>query len=453
MTIEIGPQPGPQTAFLSCPADVAFYGGGAGSGKTFGELLDVLRFAPSIRGFTAAIFRRTSPEITNPGGLWDESMGMYPHTGGIPNRGNTRWTWPGAGWVKLSHMQHEQDVYSWQGSQLAGIYFDELTHFTLTQFFYMLSRNRSGCGVRPYVRATMNPDPDSWVRSFIDWWIDDDGFPIPERSGVIRYFSRHNGEIHWADTAEELEILGLRPKSFTYIPALLHDNKIQMERDPGYLANLMALPSHERERLLKGNWNARAKAGSYFQRQWFPMVDKEALPPMEREAWYWDRASTEPNESNPDPDWTAGVRLGIDASGRFYVLDVVRFRKSPEHVQRIIRNCAEQTPDADVCLAQDPGQAGVADVNNLTRLLSGFAVRAIPETKAKEVRARPVSAQCELGNVSVVRARWNDSFFGELEGFPQPKKTGTNPHDDQVDALSGAFNYLARGAPGVRSIE
>jgi hypothetical protein len=84
-------------------------------------------------------------------------------------------------------------VYDWQGAQIPLICFDELTHFRAHQFFYMVSRNRSTCGVRPYIRATCNPDADSWVANFLAWWIDPEtGFPIPERAGfcVIMSVSR-----------------------------------------------------------------------------------------------------------------------------------------------------------------------------------------------------------------------------------------------------------------------
>ena len=78
--------------------------------------------------------------------------------------------------------------------------FDELCHFTEGQFFYMLRRNRSGCGIKPYVRASCNPDASSWVADFIGWWIDQDsGFPIPERSGKLRYFLREDDAIKWAE--------------------------------------------------------------------------------------------------------------------------------------------------------------------------------------------------------------------------------------------------------------
>ena len=69
----------------------------------------------------------------------------------------------------------------------------------------MLSRNRSMCGVRPYIRATCNPDADSWVADLVSWYIDSDtGYPIPKRSGAIRYFVRHDNKLFWADTRQEL---------------------------------------------------------------------------------------------------------------------------------------------------------------------------------------------------------------------------------------------------------
>src|SRR6516225_5233687 len=68
----------------------------------------------------------------------------------------------------------------------------------------MVSRNRSTCGVRPYIRATCNPDADSWVAEFISWWIDPvSGRPIPERAGVLRYFVRIAEKIVWADRPED----------------------------------------------------------------------------------------------------------------------------------------------------------------------------------------------------------------------------------------------------------
>jgi hypothetical protein len=152
-------------------------------------------------------------------------------------------------------------VLDWQGSQICFLGFDELTHFTEKQFFYMLSRNRSVCGVKPYVRAT-NPDADSWVAEFIAWWIDQVeffptgkrnpryGLPIPERSGRLRWFIRLGSEFKWADSPDELEdefqaIRNQLPeeiretakredfiKSVTFIASNVYDNKKLLESNP-----------------------------------------------------------------------------------------------------------------------------------------------------------------------------------------------------------------------------
>jgi hypothetical protein len=99
------------------------------------------------------------PQITNPGALWDESLNFYPRLGGTPHLRLRKWRWPRGGKIKFSHLQFETTVYDWQGAQITLICFDELTHFSAHQFFYMMSRNRSTCGVRPYIArpATRTP--------------------------------------------------------------------------------------------------------------------------------------------------------------------------------------------------------------------------------------------------------------------------------------------------------
>ena len=188
---QIRPQPGPQETFLSSPADIVIYGGSAGGGKTFGLLLENARHCENAK-FGSVIFRRESTQITAQGGLWDAAINLYSPMG-IKTREKPRpeVTFRSGARVSFSHLQYEKDVFDWQGTEIPLICFDELTHFSYNQFFYMLSRNRSTCGVRPYMRCSTNPDADSWVAEFISWWWDQKtGYAIPERSGVIRYFIR-----------------------------------------------------------------------------------------------------------------------------------------------------------------------------------------------------------------------------------------------------------------------
>lgn len=267
-SVIIRPHPGPQEQFLSCSADIAIYGGSAGAGKSWALLLDPLRHVDN-KEFGAVCFRRTSPQITNEGGLWDESKKLYFHLDAKPFESTPPyWRFPSKSTISFAHLQLEKTVYDWQGAQVAWIGFDELTHFTEKQFFYMLSRNRSTCGIQPYMRATCNADADSWVADFIAWWIDQEtGYAIPERSGVVRYFVRANDVINWADTREELQerFPGIPAKSMTFIAAKLEDNPTLLRIDPGYLANLMAQSRTERERLLDGNWKIKTSSGQVFR--------------------------------------------------------------------------------------------------------------------------------------------------------------------------------------------
>lgn len=430
--IEIKPQPGPQLDFLQSRADIVIFGGAAGGGKTFALLLECLRWINNSK-YSAIIFRRTSTQVRNPGGLWDTSMTIYPLAGGYPKESSLEWVFSSGAKIKFAHMEHDKDRFNFQGSQIPLICFDELSHFSWNQFVYMFSRNRSASGIPGYIRATTNPDTDSWVRKVIDWWIDSDGYPIMERSGKLRWFIIDNDKIQWANTPDELkqQFPFALPKSLTFIHSSVHDNQILLAQDPGYLGNLKALPRFEREQLLMGNWNVRPTAGMFFQRSYFEVV--EAVPANTTKVRYWDRAATKKTETN-DPDYTVGLKLEKDPKGIFYVTDICRLQDSPLKVQNSIKNMAIQ--DSVYCrigIEQDPGQAGVSEVDLLVRMLSGFIVKPYKVQKDKVTRASPVSAQAEAGNVKVLKAKWNEDFFRELENFPD------SLHDDQVDALSGAF--------------
>ncbi len=440
--VSLSPQPGPQTEFLSTNADIAIYGGAAGGGKTFGIILEPLRHHDN-REFGGVIFRKNTTQVRNKGGLWDESMKVYSLFGAQPKDARLEWVFPSRMTMKFAHLEHEQTVLDYQGSQIPFIGFDELTHFSEQQFFYMMSRNRSTSGVPGYIRATCNPDPDSWVRKFIDWWIGKDGYAIKERSGVIRWFIRIEDKLIWADSAEEIfAIYGRRPeiqpKSVTFISSTVYDNKILLEKDPAYLANLLALPRVDRLRLLGGNWNVKATAGTMFNRDWIDIVD--AIPAGGTgTVRYWDKAATKVSETNPDPDWTRGLKMIRYPNGKFLVADLRSIRGTPGEVDNLIKTTASHDGrTVTVWGEQDPGSAGVADAANFRKLLQGYDVRIAKPTQNKVVRAGPVSSQCEGRNIMVLRAPWNEDFFTELENFPDGK------HDDIVDVLSGAFNELSQ---------
>ena len=436
-------QPGPQQKFLECTADIALFGGAAGGGKTWALLLENLRHVANPK-FGSVIFRRNANQVMTEGGLWDNARDLYPLRGATPKlTPRPVMVFPSGSKVSFAHLQYEDDVLAWQGSQVALICWDELCHFTRRQFFYMLSRNRSTCGVRPYMRATCNPDADSWVAKFIDWWIDDDGYPIPERSGTIRYFVVVDDDVMWGDSRDELaDVYSVRPedaKSFTFIASKLTDNKILMQKDPAYESNLKALGSVERGRLLDGNWKVRAAAGLYFPRdkvQPVPVVPGNVVAACRG----WDLAATTPTPANPSPDRTWGVLMGRLSDGRYIVLDAVYGAWNADTVRGQVlskANADREAWNSRVRLPQDPGQAGKEQALSYVRMLAGHAVTTERVSGSKVTRAEPLSSQWQAGNVLILQGDWNDAYLTEMEGFPDAI------HEDAVDASGDAFAEVA----------
>lgn len=444
------PQEGPQEAFLASPADIVIYGGAAGGGKTYGLLLSPLRYK-NVKGFGCTIFRKNFNQIFSQGGLWDEAGEIYTGIKGAERRiSETSWLFKDKNddtisKVSFAHIESEKDLDKWQGSQICEIGFDELTHFSQKVFFFMLSRNRSTCGVKPFVLATCNPDANSWVAEFIAWWIDQDsGYPIPERSGVIRWMIRREETVFWADTKEELwEQFDLRtpeeqdePRSVTFIMSRVEDNQELLRVNPSYLANLKALPLIERERLHKGNWKIKAAAGMFFKRT--QVGNYLEVIPSDVVSWVrcWDLAATEKTDDG-DPAYTAGVLMGKRSNGRYVIADVINRQMSASDVRQTIRLTAQQDratyQHVRIRLPQDPGQAGKDQAQLYIKYLSGFDVTAVPESGSKEARAAPMAAQWQAKNFDVLKAPWNDEYLIQLENFPEFK------FKDMVDASANAF--------------
>lgn len=451
------PQAGPQTMFMASSADIVIYGGAAGGGKTYALLLEMLRHK-DIKNFGAVIFRKNFTQITAEGGLWDSSVKLYTQVPDAEQRKSPKLHWKfKGGKLTFAHLDREEDLQAWQGTEIAYLGFDELTHFSRHQFLYMLSRNRSTCGVKPYVRATCNPDSDSWVADFVSWWINQDtGYPIKERSGVVRYMCVINDVIYWGDTPEDLASNhGINPeecKSVTFIASKLEDNKILMKSDPSYLSNLKAMTEVDMERLLYGNWKIKAQAGRYFKRTQIPIDGYYEKIPDDVIYWCraWDLAATDEDE-NGDADYTAGVLIGLRKNNRYIVADVINKQVKAGDVEKLIRMTAISDRKKygfsyRVRIPQDPGGAGKIVAKQYLNGLSGFDVKAEPVSGSKELRATPFAAQWQNGFVDVLIAEWNEMYFSQLESFPESK------HDDMVDASSDAFNELTESRFDIDSL-
>jgi hypothetical protein len=182
-------------------------------------------------------------------------------------------------------------------------------------------------------------------------------------------------------------------------------------------------------------------AGRLFMVERIPVVTELPVTAECAMVRAWDLAATGQSGRN-DPDWTVGVKMLVDRSGRYCVLDIVRLRASPHEVEHaMLQTALGDGREVVISIPEDPGQAGKSQITYLTRRLAGYHVKSTRESGSKAVRAMPVASQVEAGNVSIVKSDWNRLFIDELRDFPWGRK------DDQVDAFVRAFTYFTDRAP------
>jgi predicted phage terminase large subunit-like protein len=452
----IAPQAGPQEKFASSTADIAIYGGSAGGGKTFALTMEAARYT-GVKNYGAVIFRRTGPELVGPGSVWLESRKLYPHVGGVAREASLDWRFPKTNaLIEFRHLQYDASVFGHQSKQYDFIGFDELTHYSEMQFWYMLSRLRSVSGAPKRVRGTCNPDPDSFVRKLIDWWIGKNGLAIEERSGVIRWFVRLDDSLVWGASPAEVvahdpQRIRMRgaprrpdddrpePMSLTFVRAKASDNKILMRADPGYLARLNVMIGAQRKRLRDGDWNARDSAGDYFNRTWCKILDRVDEKTVVRRVRFWDKAATSPSTSNPEPAWTRGIRIAQLNTGQWVVEDRKGERAGPSVIDALMLQTAhEDGVGTEIGCWVDPGQAGKVDEEHMQKLFAGFAFKGVPARENKRIYAAVWSPYADKGKLDFLQREYLPDLFAQLESFP------TGQFADDMDAISGCFQLLLR---------
>ena len=164
---------------------------------------------------------------------------------------------------------------------MCGTFYDEAAHAEESHIWWLISRLRTTrANMTPCIWLSCNPDPDSYLREWVDWWIypeghEDAGLPIPERNGKTRWLLRRGDTKVWANTREELieqygkknlpydHVQQIKPLEVQVLLGTIYDNPILIEKNPEYLANLESLPEIEMQRLLKGNWNVREQGSSF----------------------------------------------------------------------------------------------------------------------------------------------------------------------------------------------
>ena len=275
------PQKGCQEAFLSCNSDIIIYGGKRGGGKSWAILDEALKDCFD-KYFRATILRK---EVNDLEQLENNSDELYSQFGNY-NKSKTDMTWNFNSGAKVKLTYHSGSYgdfkIRFQGQEISYIAIDEITQISYEKFKYLTTCNRNSHYIPNRLFGTCNPDPDCWVAKFIDWWIGEDGYPIPERNGVERYCfmggddAKEPTSISWGNTREEVYLknksliddlyrpyknlnLGITEeemfvKSVTFIEGRLEENIQLLRSDVSYVANLANQATEDIERDLKGNW-------------------------------------------------------------------------------------------------------------------------------------------------------------------------------------------------------
>lgn len=219
-----------QQAFKDSQAFETLFGGAAGGGKSYGQLVDGLLYALKYPKSKQIIFRTTFADLEK--SLIRTSMDLYPLSIADYNSSKHTWKFKNGSIIDFGYIQYEKDVYQYQSAEYDVIRFDELTHFTEFMYTYMISRCR---GANPYpkcIKSSTNPGGvgHNWVKErFIDI-----GAP-----NVI-----HTCKLETGETTTRI-----------FIPSLVQDNKFMLTYDPDYIKRLDALPEKERRALKYGDWD------------------------------------------------------------------------------------------------------------------------------------------------------------------------------------------------------
>lgn len=256
-----------QREFLTLKVKEALYGGAAGGGKSDALIIFAILYALKYSGAKILILRRTLQELQKEGSLIPRSLELLSGTNWEWREQKKKWYAPNGSVIEFGYCESEKDVYQYQSAQYEVIIFDELTHFTEFQYTYMFSRCRSAKGYPSCVRAGTNPGNigHAWVKK---------RFVSVCPPGQIHRTELVNSYTGKTEVMERC-----------FIPAKVWDNRVLMEKDPGYLLYLQSLPENERRALLDGDWDVFK--GQYFG-EW--RYDLHVCKPFEiPEDWHRER--------------------------------------------------------------------------------------------------------------------------------------------------------------------
>jgi len=473
---DYGAPAGPQRRYLVELGSVfeLLNAGSVGAGKTDAALMGPVVY-PEYRAhprFKAIVLRYSSSNKVKTSDAFEEFFqrivepGRWPrYVGGRLNRTDGVYRFRSGGEVIFTSTR---DLRSLQGPEFQYVFPDEITHWPdpADYLYVAFTRARSADGLPIRIRPTTNPGGPghAWVRERWGPWLASDyltradgggdryagaaslralgfqerhapdGRPLPPcESGQVLHYAFAGGQEHYvpAGTPGALTRSCLRTRT--------SDNAALAKHDPTYGTRVQAVSATLAAQLGQDEWDVSQQDAGVFGREWWPLVQAAPVE-LAGVCRRWDFAWTKKKRS----DWSVGLKFGWTKDGRWYVLNVARLRGNPDEVYRVVRQTAEMDGRDVVHVLPVDYASGIAVVSTITSLLAGYQVEVQQERGlgSKEVRIACLQPQVQAGRVSLVSGAWVGPFLDEAAHYP------TGPHDDQLDALAGAFLWAAgeRGA-------
>lgn len=312
-----------QEAFINAQATEILFGGAAGGGKSYGQVVDAMLYALKYAGSRQLILRKTLVELEM--SILNPMRELFPQDLCKENVSSHTFKWKNGSIIYCGYLDKETDVYRYQGAEFDVVRFDELTHFDEFVYTYLLSRVR---GTKPFprcIKSSTNPTGKGRV------WVKERFVDIGEPNKVHEVITGYR--------SDGSPIISRR----IFLPSFVDDNTFLMESDPDYKARLELLPESEKRGLLYGEWD-------YFEGQYFEEFRREThvCEPFEiPKEWRRYRAL------DYGLDMLACVWIAVDSSRNCYVYKEVHESNLP------ISTAAEKIndftlPDEEIYLTLAP---------------------------------------------------------------------------------------------------